>query len=88
MVGDYAQVGYAHFNALTCNGYGLDSWYKNVGEEIGTPLPQIIGVHSHFHPEDRALMLTFLSDVIAGNGRIYGMICESDGLTGITRGRW
>ena len=66
LVGDYAQVGYAHFNALTCNGYGLDSWYKNVGEEIGTPLPQIIGVHSHFHPEDRALMLTFLSDVIAG----------------------
>lgn len=66
LVGDYAQVGYAHFNALTRNGYGLDSWYKNVGEEIGTPLPQIIGVHSHFHPEDRALMLTFLSDVIAG----------------------
>ncbi|HJF69417.1 MAG TPA: PAS domain S-box protein [Butyricimonas virosa] len=66
LVGDYAQVGYAHFNALTRNGYGLDSWYKNVGEEIGTPLPQIIGVHSHFHPEDRALMLAFLSDVIAG----------------------
>lgn len=66
LVGDYAQVGYAHFNALTRNGYGLDSWYKNVGEEIGTPLPQIIGVHSHFHPEDRALMLAFLADVIAG----------------------
>ena len=66
LVGDYAQVGYAHFNALTRNGYGLDSWYKNVGEEIGTPLSQIIGVHSHFHPEDRFLMLTFLSDVIAG----------------------
>ena len=66
LVGDYAQVGYAHFNALTRNGYGLDSWYKNVGEEIGTPLPQIIGVHSHFHPEDRAMMLAFLSDVIAG----------------------
>lgn len=66
LVGDYAQVGYAHFNALTRDGYGLDSWYKNVGEKIGTPLPQIIGVHSHFHPEDRALMLAFLSDVIAG----------------------
>lgn len=66
LVGDYAQVGYAHFNALTRNGYGLDSWYKNVGEKIGTPLPQIIGVHAHFHPEDRALMLAFLDDVIAG----------------------
>ena len=66
LVGDYAQVGYAHFNALTRDGYGLDSWYKNVGEKVGTPLSQIIGVHSHFHPEDRALMLAFLSDVIAG----------------------
>lgn len=66
LVGDYAQVGYAHFNALTRDGYGLDSWYKNVGEKIGTPLSRIIGVHSHFHPEDRALMLAFLSDVIAG----------------------
>lgn len=66
LVGDYAQVGYAHFNALTYEGYGLDSWYENVGEEIGTPLSQIIGVHSHFHPEDRDLMLAFFSDVIAG----------------------
>ena len=66
LVGDYAQVGYAHFNALTYEGYGLDSWYENVGEEIGTPLSQIIGVHSHFHPEVRDLMLAFFSDVIAG----------------------
>ena len=66
LVGDYAQVGYAHFNALTYEGYGLDSWYENVGEEIGTPLSQIIGVYSHFHPEDRDLMLAFFSDVIAG----------------------
>lgn len=65
-MGDYAQVGYAHFNALTYEGYGLDSWYENVGEEIGTPLSQIIGVYSHFHPEDRDLMLAFFSDVIAG----------------------
>ena len=66
LVGDYAQVGYAHFNALTYEWYGLDSWYENVGEEIGTPLSQIIGVYSHFHPEDRDLMLAFFSDVIAG----------------------
>lgn len=66
LLGDYAQVGYAHFNALTYEGYGLDSWYENVGEEIGTPLSQIIGVYSHFHPEDRDLMLAFFSDVIAG----------------------
>ena len=66
LVGDYAKVGYAHFDALSRNGYALSSWYKNVGEEEGTPLPEIIGIHSHFHPEDRAVMLDFLAKVIKG----------------------
>ena len=64
LVGDYAKVGYAHFDALSRNGYALSSWYKNVGEEEGTPLPEIIGIHSHFHPEDRAVMLDFLAKVV------------------------
>ena len=66
LVGDYAKVGYAHFDALSRNGYALSSWYKNVGEEEGTPLPEIIGIHSHFHPEDRAVMLDFLAKVGKG----------------------
>ena len=66
LVGDYAKVGYAHFDALSRDGYALSSWYKKVGEEEGTPLPEIIGIHSHFHPEDRAVMLDFLAKVIKG----------------------
>ena len=66
LVGDYAKVGYAHFDALSRDGYALSSWYKNVGEEEGTPFPEIIGIHSHFHPEDRAVMLDFLAKVIKG----------------------
>ena len=66
LVGDYAKVGYAHFDALSRNGYALSSWYKNVGEEEGTPLPEIIGIHSHFHLEDRAVMLDFLAKVVKG----------------------
>lgn len=66
LVGDYAKVGYAHFDALSRDGYALSSWYKNVGEEEGTPLPEIIGIHSHFHPEDRAVILDFLAKVIKG----------------------
>lgn len=66
LVGDYAKVGYAHFDAFTRDGYALSSWYRNVGENDGTPLPQIIGIHSHFHPEDRAVMLDFLSKVVRG----------------------
>ena len=66
LVGDYAKVGYAHFDALSRDGYALRSWYMNVGEEEGTPLPEIIGIHSHFHPEDRAAMIDFLDKVIKG----------------------
>ena len=66
LVGDYAKVGYAHFDALSRMGMPLRSWYRNVGEEEGTPLPEIIGIHSHFHPEDRAVMIDFLDKVIKG----------------------
>ncbi|MCS2803667.1 ATP-binding protein [Bacteroides ovatus] len=66
LVGDYAKVGYAHFDALSRDGYALRSWYRNVGEEEGTPLPEIIGIHSHFHPEDRAVMIDFMDKVIKG----------------------
>ena len=66
LVGDYAKVGYAHFDALSRDGYALRSWYRNVGEEEGTPLPEIIGIHSHFHPDDRAVMIDFLDKVIKG----------------------
>ena len=66
LVGDYAKVGYAHFDALSRFVDALRSWYRNVGEEEGTPLPEIIGIHSHFHPEDRAVMIDFLDKVIKG----------------------
>lgn len=66
LVGDYAKVGYAHFDALTRDGYALSSWYKNVGEQDGTPLTEIIGIHSHFYPEDREAMIHFLQKVIRG----------------------
>lgn len=66
LVGDYAKVGYAHFDALTRDGYALSSWYRNVGEADGTPLPQIIGVYGHFHPEDQVVMIDFLNKVERG----------------------
>lgn len=64
LVGDYAKVGYAHFNAITRNGYAISSWYRNVGEKEGTPLTEIIKVHSHLHPEDRQVMLDFFDKVL------------------------
>ena len=64
LIGNYAKVGYAHLNALKCDGYAVNSWYRNVGEKEGTPLNEIIKVHSHFHPDDRRMMLRFFDQVL------------------------
>ena len=66
LVGDYAKVGYAHFNILSGHGYAQKSWYRNVGEAHETPLSDIFGTYRHFHPDDRALLIRFLDD--ARNG--------------------
>ena len=42
LIGDYAKVGYAHFNILSKQGHAQKSWYKNIGEESGTPLSEIM----------------------------------------------
>lgn len=64
LIGNYAKVGYAHFNALTCDGYAVNSWYRNIGEKEGTPLNEIIKAHPHFHPDDRRMMLCFFDQVL------------------------
>ena len=64
LIGNYAKVGYAHFNALKCDGYAVNSLYRNIGEKEGTPLNEIIKVHSHFHPDDRRMMLRFFDQVL------------------------
>ena len=66
LVGDYAKVGYAHFNILSGHGYAQKSWYRNVGEEDETPLSDIFGTYRHFHPDDRALLIRFLDDARKG----------------------
>ena len=66
LVGDYAKVGYAHFNVLTGHGDAQKSWYDNIGEEDETPLSEIFSAYRHFHPDDRALLIQFLDDVRKG----------------------
>ena len=66
LVGDYAKVGYAHFNILSGHGYAQKSWYRNVGEADETPLSGIFGTYRHFHPDDRALLIRFLDDARKG----------------------
>ena len=66
LIGNYAKVGYAHYDLLTRQGDAQHSWYINIGEQEGTPLSRIIGVYRHIHPEDRRAMLGFLNNAAKG----------------------
>ena len=66
LIGDYAKVGFAHFNVMTRDGYAQDTWYRNLGEKENTPMPQVIGVYSHVHPEDCAVLKQFVNQVKEG----------------------
>ena len=66
LIGDYAKVGFAHFNVMTRDGYAQDTWYRNLGEKENTPMPQVIGVYSHVHPEDCAVLKQFVDQVKEG----------------------
>lgn len=66
LIGDYAKVGYAHYNMLRKKGDAQHSWYENMGEKEETPLADIIGTYKHIHPEDRVCMIEFLKDAEKG----------------------
>ncbi len=66
LIGDYAKVGFAHFNVLTRDGYAQDTWYRNLGEKEGIPMPQVIGVYAHVVPEDQAVLKNFVREVNEG----------------------
>ena len=36
LIGDYANVGFAHFNVMTRDGYAQDTWYRNLGRTFDT----------------------------------------------------
>lgn len=66
LIGDYAKVGFAHFNIMTRDGYAQNTLYRNLGEKENTPMPQVIGVYSHVHPEDCAVLKQFVGQVKEG----------------------
>lgn len=66
LIGDYAKVGYAHYNIKTQKGYAQKSWYKNIGEAENTPLVEIVGIYSHIHPEDLLSLTEFFKNVENG----------------------
>ena len=82
LIGDYAKVGFAHFNVLTRDGYAQDTWYRNLGEKEGIPMPQVIGVYAHVVPEDQAVMKNFVGEVKTGKAtslRKEVRVCRENG---------
>ena len=82
LIGDYAKVGFAHFNVLTRDGYAQDTWYRNLGEKEGTPMPQVIGVYTHVVPEDQAVLKNFVRKVKEGKAtslRKEVRVCRENG---------
>ena len=76
LIGDYAKVGFAHFNVLTRDGY------RNLGEKEGIPMPQVIGVYAHVVPEDQAVLKNFVREVKEGKAsslRKEVRVCRENG---------
>ena len=82
LIGDYAKVGFAHFNVLTRDGYAQNTWYRNLGEKEGIPMPQVIGVYAHVVPEDQAVLKNFVREVKEGKAtslRKEVRVCRENG---------
>lgn len=82
LIGDYAKVGFAHFNVLTRDGYAQDTWYRNLGEKEGIPMPEVIGVYAHVVPEDQAVLKNFVREVKEGKAtslRKEVRVCRENG---------
>lgn len=66
LISDYAKVGYAKLNLLNRKGYAIKQWFKNMGEEEGIPLSEIVGVYNKIYSEDRQKILDFYERVKKG----------------------
>lgn len=84
LVGDYAKVGYAHYNVLTGEGYAIESWYRNIGEEPDTPFSEIIGSSERLESDARQQLIGFMQRALedpSATLRENIRILQSDGRT-------
>lgn len=65
-ISNYAGVGYCKWNVLNSEGFATDIWYKNLGEEVDTELPEVFLHIKGVHPEDRARLHGALKDILRG----------------------
>src|SRR5574344_425574 len=71
LISDYAKVGYAKINIMDFTGSAIPQWYKNMGENPGAKMRDIVGVYRNMHPDDRIRMLVFLNDARTGRRKSF-----------------
>ena len=82
LIADYAKVGYAHYNAITKQGYAADSWYYNVGATPDMSLHDLLNDMTYIHPDDKQTLQQFARKAILGeadNLRAHIRIMRPDG---------
>lgn len=71
LISDYAKVGYAKLNLFDKKGYAIKQWYKNMGEDEVSVLPEVVGVYDKMHPDDRKRMLDFFQKARMGEEKAF-----------------
>lgn len=71
LISDYAQLGYAKVNLISREGYAVQQWMKNLGEDIHCELRDIVCCYHHVHPDDRKALLQFHQEAIAGESNHF-----------------
>jgi signal transduction histidine kinase/ActR/RegA family two-component response regulator len=59
LISQFAKIGYAKFNIISCEGYANKQWMANFNEKKDKPLAKIIGVYSTLYEEDRKRVIDF-----------------------------
>ena len=60
LISKYAKVGYAKLNIETCEGYSVEQWRKNMGENEEFSPMEYKDIYMRLHPDDREEVMRFM----------------------------
>ena len=71
LISQFAKIGYAKFNILSCEGYANKQWMANFNERENKPLTKIVGSYSTIYEEDREKVIDFYEKAINGKAKHF-----------------
>ena len=63
LITKFGKIGYCKFNFQTQKGYAMAQWYHNLGENIKTPISDIIPYYRSVYEEDRQILLKSIDQI-------------------------